>query len=60
MTTETARLVWRAAADLIEHGSLQRSPRTLCGKPVTLQRFAWPKQRRCNACTAIAKAEGMA
>lgn len=54
MTQQQTRLDWRAGADLIAHAFTPRTPRTLCGKPVVLERLAHPEQRRCLTCTALA------
>ena len=55
---KTVELLWRAGADLISHASMPREPRTLCGRPVVLERFAWPRpQRRCIACDSLAARE---
>lgn len=47
-------LQWRAGPDLISHAAQPRQPRTLCGKPIVLERFAWPPQRECIACGVLA------
>lgn len=41
---------WRAAADLVAHAFRRGDLRTLCDRPITAERFAWPSDTRCEGC----------
>lgn len=50
-------LTWVAARDGIAHARLDRdrSGRTLCDRPATPERYAWPASERCATCVQRAK-----
>ena len=51
-TVTKPKVTWRAASDRVEHASLPRATRTVCGGEIVTENLAWPPFRKCMVCQA--------
>lgn len=55
-TVKQPPVIWRADATQIGHAFRHRDTRTLCDRPVTPERLAWPVSNVCPVCRERAEA----
>jgi hypothetical protein len=46
-------IAWLAAEDGIGHAQTAGGSRTMCDRPATLLRYAYPERTRCEPCAAL-------
>ncbi len=49
----TGRVRWLAGPDGTAHCRVGNAPRTLCGLPAIVERYAWPPTSRCLVCRSV-------